>query len=55
MLTTTGVCPICDMAGMMSPPHVCPRSGRVISDEHGCEPSWEPLVPDHETILALHE
>jgi hypothetical protein len=50
-LTTRGECPICDMAGMMSPPHICRRSGRIISDEHDCQADFTVVAPDHETAL----
>lgn len=49
LLMLNGDCPICDSAGMMSPPHVCRRSNRVISDEHGCDPEFTPLASDYET------
>lgn len=49
LLMLNGDCPICDSAGMMSPPHVCRRSNRVIGDEHGCDPEFEPLAADYET------
>ena len=49
LLTTKGDCPICDMAGMMSPPHICLRSGRIIEDEDGCEAPFTATGPDHET------
>lgn len=49
VLTTKGTCPICDMAGMMSPPHICLRSGRIISDEHDCQADFTEVAPDHET------
>ena len=60
-MTTRGDCPICDWAGMMSPPHACLRTGRVISDECGivdpqtgdpvgCPPDFAPLPPDHESV-----
>lgn len=46
------LCPVCDMAVLMSPPHACLRSGRVISDEHDCDIEWTPVGPDHETGVA---
>jgi hypothetical protein len=52
LLTTKGTCPICDMAGLMSPPHACLRSGRIISDEHDCAPAFEPIEADHEAGRA---
>lgn len=51
LLTTKGACPICDMAGMMSPPHICLRSGRVIGDEDDCAADLDAVAPDHETAL----
>ena len=51
-LMLNGQCPICDRAGLMSPPHVCLRTARVIGDEHGdeCEPGFPTLPPDHENV-----
>lgn len=55
ILTTKGICPICDMPGMMSPPHICLKTGEILSDEHGCEPEFEGLTDDHETgNIKLH-
>lgn len=52
-LTEGGRCDLCDASFVMtSPPHVCLRSGRVISDEHGCDPQFPLLAADHETRLA---
>ena len=48
LLTTKLDCPICDSPGIMSPPHVCLKNGIVISDEHNCDPEFEPLEADHE-------
>lgn len=37
-----GYCFLCDGPDLMvSPPHVCERSDRLLTDEHGCEP--EPI------------
>ena len=49
LLTTRDDCPVCDWAGLVSPPHVCRRTGSVIDDEHGCESVFATLPPDHET------
>ena len=57
LLTTRGECPVCDMAGLVSPPHVCARGHRVIGDEHGCAVEIAPPADfhargeDHETQL----
>ena len=51
ILTTKGACPICDMAGLMSPPHICARSGRLISDEDDSPAEFTMAGPDHETTL----
>lgn len=50
LLTTRNICPLCDMAGMVSPPHVCLKNGFIISDEHDCEPTFSSLEDDYETI-----
>lgn len=55
LLATNGRCPICDMAGLVSPPHVCLRRGEVITDEHACEPEWPALATDHERGLVNQE
>ena len=51
LLRADGYCYLCDSEAVrVSPPHRCIRSGRVISDEHGCEPEeLSPLEKDHET------
>ena len=50
LLDVRGLCPLCDYeGGMVSPPHVCAKSGRLITDEHGCNPDWPTIEPDHET------
>lgn len=51
LLDTRGGCPVCDSKGLVSPPHVCIRSGETLTDEHGCEPHFDALPPDHETDL----
>jgi len=49
-LMTSGLCALCDLeGGMVSPPHVCIKTGRIITDEHGCEPDFLALEPDHES------
>ena len=38
LLTTKNKCPLCDMEGLVSPPHMCLKTGKVLTDEHGCSP-----------------
>ena len=45
-------CPLCDVR-MSSPPHVCMRWLTIITDEHGCLPSFPRLDVDHETVWRL--
>jgi hypothetical protein len=54
-LTTKGQCPLCDMIGLVSPPHYCLKTGHILTDEHGCEPEFPPLPPDHETEPNLFQ
>ncbi len=57
LLTTRSTCPTCDMSGVLSPPHVCTRTGRAMPDERGCTVEIAPphefaaLAADHETLL----
>ena len=44
----------CD-ARMSSPPHVCLRWLTVISDQHGCQPTFPGLALDHETAWRLDQ
>ena len=45
----SGYCYLCDSEAVkVSPPHVCLRSGRVISDGTGRPPVFEKLPCDHE-------
>ena len=57
LLTARGTCPTCDTSGVVSPPHVCTRTGRSIPDERGCTVEIAPprefaaLAADHETRM----
>lgn len=37
------------MAEMVSPPHICLKTGDILSDEHGCLPEFPKLNEDHES------
>ncbi len=47
-------CVSCD-ARMSSPPHICLRRLTVVSDEHGCLPTFPGLALDHETDWRLDQ
>jgi len=47
VLTTKGVCPICDLPGIISPPHICIKWGEIMGDE---AVEFTPLPEDYETI-----
>jgi hypothetical protein len=48
-----GRCSVCDLIGLVSPPHLCLRLGELISDEHDCPPEWPAIAADHETTIAF--
>ena len=52
MLAIGGYCPVCDLAGLMSPPHLCVANGMLITDEYGSEAFLAPIAPDHESAAA---
>ncbi len=47
-------CLVCDLAVMVSPPHVCLRHQVVISDEFGSPPIFADLPEDHEIAARAH-
>ncbi len=48
-LAVGGACPLCEIADLTSPPHICLARGALIGDEDGCQPAWPPIEEDDET------